>query len=106
MKLLKILKSFLPPVKLQPIKGLTRDLRAPKDPWKAALHAHRQKRRRECRRATATYFPVILEQSPPNGGRSSHPIPATQRPLGRAELQPTALHLALTLPAFMRRQAN
>lgn len=106
MKLLKILKIFLPRVQLRPIKGLTRDLRAPSDPWQAALEEHRRKRLRECRKVSATYLPVIANKNAPKGGRSSHINPATQRPSVSAELQPTALHRALTTPAFLRRQAN
>jgi len=105
MRLLKTLKSFLPRVELRPIKGLTRDLRAPRDPWQAALEEHRRRRLRECRKVSTTYFPVI-PQSAPTGGRRPHIDPAMQRRSGRAELQPTALYRALTEPAFLRRQAN
>lgn len=107
MKLLKILKRLLPPVQLRPIKGMTRDLRVPSNPWQAALQEHRRKRFHECRKvSTTTYLPVIPHKSSPKGGRSSHIDPAKQRPSGSAELQPTALHRALTEPAFLRRQAN
>lgn len=100
MKLLKILKRLLPPVQLRPIKGMTRDLRVPSNPWQAALQEHRRKRFHECRKvSTTTYLPVIPH-------KSSHIDPVKQRPSGSAELQPTALHRALTEPAFLRRQAN
>ncbi len=102
MKLLRTLKSFLPPVKLRVAKHLTTDIR---DPRQVALYEHRQRRLREYRKVTATYLPVI-PQSASTGGRRSHSDPVAQRPSGRAELQPTALYRALTDPAFLLHQAD
>lgn len=63
MKLMRVLRSISPPVRLRLIKHLSTDLRHPTEtPWKQLLRAHRERRRRECqKRRFATYLPRIPE---------------------------------------------
>jgi len=54
--LLSAIKSFMPPVRLRPIKHLTTDLR---NPWQVGLQAHKRRRARECRKVCAVYMPEL-----------------------------------------------
>jgi hypothetical protein len=81
MKLLRVLHALLPPVQLRVIENLSRDLR---EPWETALRAHRQRRRRECRKVSAPYWPQVPD----------------------SVYQPSALEHALTAPSVLCRQAD
>lgn len=56
MTLLGAIKSFMPPVRLRPIKHLTTDLR---NPWQVGLAAHKRRRLRECRKVGTTFMPEL-----------------------------------------------
>jgi hypothetical protein len=56
MMLLTAIKSFMPPVRLRPIRHLTTDLR---NPWQVGLAAHRRRRARECQKVCTTYMPEL-----------------------------------------------
>ncbi len=54
MKLLQALHALLPRVEVRVIKHLTTDLRSS---WQMGLRAHKQRRRRECRKVPPCAIP-------------------------------------------------